>query len=1123
MKRMIGVALLLSLLLAGGLAAQTASGTILGTVRDATGAVVAGASIAIVNQETGLRRELASGSGGEYEAPNLPLGPYAVTVKVSGFKTVERSGVTLLVDQKARLDFTLQVGDVAETVNVVEQAPLIKSSSSELGETVLPRVVRELPLNGRNYVQLVHLTAGVTTGQQGGNIEGAGAFVPRGTGSFNANGHRGQNNNFLIDGIDNNESWINTTILQPPIEAIQEFKVYTANFPAELGRATGGVVNVQVRSGTNDLHGSAYDYLRNSALDARNFFDRRTAVNERRLPNFVQNQFGATAGGPIKRNDWFFFTDYQGMRQRLGLSVVTTVPSTAQKSGDFGATRIFDPVTTRPDPADPTRFLRTQFENNRIPAARIPRPSQNLLLLYPAPNVAGVTNNHFFGPSLGRNDNQFDVRSDKIVTSRNNLFLRVSYGVTDTALPGAIPAPAGLPFTTGQYVASDTGQRADGADFRLASWGGALSDTHIFRPSLINEFRVGFSRFDLNALPADMSLPVGTAVGIRGTSEVIPPFSGGLPGVRPSGFAMLGVNTPIPSIFQNTNYQLDQNVTWLRGRHSTKFGFHVIRRHQNLYEAQPPGRGFFDFSPDFTNLPGAAGTGNSMASLLLGYPSRITRDILFGSFGLRAWEWAWFVQDDFKLTPRLTLNLGLRYELFPPLTEAGDRIVNFNFDRSAPALNLFANRNGVNQYAGRSVDKSNWGPRFGFAYDVFGGGRTVVRGGYGISYDSVHYAGQGGLGRNAPFEPSQDFNPGSLNVGLNLSDGVPVPAFVALSDTATLNRVGGSIRTVDLDTRIASAQHWSLNVQQEVRRGLVAEAAYVGTRGLHLFSNYNLNQPDPGPGGLGPRRPFRQLPNVATISFTGYFGASTYHAAQFKVTQHIASGFELLAVYTVAKSIDDAISGSSGQRNRNGGYQDINNRRASRAASTFDVPQRFVASALYELPVGKGKRWGSDLAPALDRLIGGWQLNTITTLQGGFPFTPTLAANGLNNGNWQLPNRVGNGAIPAAERRPQRWFNTSIDPRDSGRAFEAPAPFQFGNSGINILRGPGLATVDFSLFKNIPVRERMKVQLRMEAFNFFNRANFALPIFNLGLATAGTINQTVTTSRQIQVVGKFEF
>lgn len=1113
--------LLLALLSTIGLQAQSASGTFLGVIKDPSGAAVPNATITIVNKDTGFRRELTSSATGEYEAPYIPLGNYTITVKAQGFRTVDRTGLNLQIDQKARVDITVAVGDVAETISVVEAAPSVKADSSEFGDVIQKRQVQELPLNGRNYVQLVHLQPGVTTGQQGGNIEGAGAFVPRGTGSFNAIGQRSQNNNFLVDGIDNNESWINSTVLQPSVEATQEFKVYIANPPAEFGRSSGGIVNLQIRSGTNEFHGSVYNYLRNSALDARDFFQRRTAASQRRIPAFRQNQYGVTAGGPIIKNNWFFFGDYQGLRQGRGLNVVSIVPTVAQKAGDFGTTNIFDPLTNTPDPSSPGLFTRTPFTNNRIPESRVPRPARLLTNLYPDPN-SGV-NQFFFSPNRIQRDDTFNIRTDKVLLeNKNNIFARVSRGFNFADLPGALPRPANPGFAMGDFAGGDTAQLADAADFNLTTWGGVISDTHIFRPNLLLDTRVGFSRFDLFAVPKDMNIPSARELGIPGVSEALPPFSGGLPAIRPAGFAFLGANTPIPSISVNTNYQANANLTYLKGKHSIKTGWQTIRRHLNFFESQDPARGFFNFNGEFTNNSRGAG-GSPIASLLLGFPTQITRATLFGSFGLRGWENAWYVQDDFKVNRRLTLNLGLRHEIFLPLTEVAGRLANFNFDPADPAPSLIPALGG-DKYAGRAKDNNNFAPRVGFAYSLTDKSKTVLRGSFGIHYVSVHYAGQGALGRNVPFMPIQNFAPGSLNVGRNLTDGIPIPSFNPLRTAAQVQAAAlagqvGTVQAVDRDTKFTKSLQWGFNIQHELKSGLLFDIGYLGSRGLNLFSAYNLNQAQPGPGSIPSRRPIQALNQIANINFLGYYGASTYHGLLTKVQKTFQNGTSLMAVYTWGKSIDDSISGSSGQSNRVGGYQDINNRRQARAPSTFDVPHRLVISGVYELPFGKGRKMLSSGNAVVNGLVGGWQLNTIATIQSGFGITPTMAASNLNNaGAYQLPNRICNGNLPGNERTITRWFDTSC--------FVAPPALTYGNSGLNIVRGPGLQQVDLAFLKNfgLSFREGARVQFRAEAFNIANRANFRNPNFNIGVPAGGTITQTLTGfGRQVQLVLKVEF
>jgi hypothetical protein len=670
-------------------------------------------------------------------------------------------------------------------------------------------------------------------------------------------------------------------------------------------------------------------------------------------------------------------------------------------------------------------------------------------------------------------------------------------------------------------VGGDTAQLADAADFRLTTWGAVVSDTHIFRSNLLLDTRIGFSRFDLYAVPKDMNINSAQALGISGVNEAVPPFSGGLPAIRPTGFAFLGANTPIPSISQNTNYQISGNLTYIRGRHSIKGGWQTIRRHLNFFESQDPARGFFNFNAEFTNNTAGQG-GSPIASLLLGYPTQITRATLFGTFGLRGWEHSPYIQDDIKITRRLTLNLGLRYELFLPLTEVAGRLANFNFSPTDPAVSLIPALGQSDDYAGRTVDTNNFGPRIGFAYTLTPAGRTVLRGSYGMHYVSVHYAGQGSLGRNVPFMPIQNFSPGSLFVGRNLSDGIPIPTPTALDTAAKLQAAAvagqvGQVNAVEPDTKISNSLQWGLDLQHEIGGGLMLDVAYVGVRGLNLFSAYNLNQAQPGTGAVASRRPLQPISNIAVINFYGYFGASTYHGLQTKLQKLWKDGSSFMVAYTFGKSIDDAISGSSGQFNRVAGYQNINDRRSARGPSTFDVAHRMVLSAVYELPFGRGRRFGSDAGTALNLLAGNWQLNSIATFQSGLPFTPTMAASNLNNaGAYQLPNRTCQGALPSDQRGVNRWFDTNC--------FVAPPPFAYGNSGINILRGPGLSQVDLAVLKNIPLTERIRSQFRVEAFNIANRANFRLPNFNIGVPAGATITNTLTGfGRQVQLVAKVDF
>ncbi len=1062
-------------------------GSISGTVFDVSGGPAPLANLTLVHQESGLRLELAAGPDGNYQAENLPAGSYTVTARSHGANGTARLNLVVHDGERVKLPISLSTG----------WAPL---ESKEL---------RELPLNGRNYLDLVRDASGITPGEQGGDIEGYGPYAPRGNESFNSNGQRGQNNNFVIDGMDNNESWRLGVILQPSIEAIEQVNLVTTYIPSDLGHTAAAVVSVQTQSGQNDFHGSAYDYLQNSALDARNFFD------QLRKPGLVGNQFGGSFGGPIRKNDWFFFGDLELLRQRQGLTVISTVPTAAEKAGDFGATPIYDPLSI--SESSPGVFVRQQFPGNQILPSRITQVARNLVGLYPDPNLPGDVNNYLFTPSLINNDNRFDFRSDKVLTTRSTLFVRVSYGSQDGQSPGSMLAPSGTQLPAGSFTGSDITQYANDANTSLTAWGGVISHTFTVRPNLINELRAGIARFDLNASPQDGSVNASTALGIPGLT------AGGLPDVRPSGYAELGAAEPVPFDIRTTNFQVEDNVLWTTGRHAWKFGFQVIRRHADGFASQWSDRGAFSFTPDYTSQPGVLGTGNSIASLLLGYPSEEQRDVQFAPFHLRGWEWSGFVQDQIRIGRRLTIEAGLRYSLYPPVTEADNQMVNFNFQRHAPALDQFAGQGGVNQYAGRSFNKLAFAPRIGFALNLAGDGRTVLRGSFSTVYDPGAYVAQGVLAQNPPFASRQDIFNGSLLVGPNLADGLPSPAPVALLTPAILNSVGGAIYAVEQESWTPYVDEWGLSLQQRLRPGLTLEIGGTGSMGMHLYEMFNNNQPDPGPSVFAARRWLWYAPNLSRLDFVNFAGGSTYYGGEMKITKQSSSGLQLQASYTYAKAEDDATEPFTDQQSRPAGPQNILDFWAVRSASPFDITQRLVAMAFYDLPFKNGSGQGCGRSRLLCAALANWQASAVVTIQSGFPFTPELATNGLNNGGYQLPNRVDNGFLPSGQRSYLHWFNTSLDPADPNHAFETPPLYQYGNAGYDIVRGPGLATANVALARSFSLTERLRLRARVEAFNLLNRANFALPNRILGVESSGVISHTATPPRQIQLALRTEW
>ncbi len=1057
-------------ILAASVAAAPGGGSISGTVVDFTGAPAPRASLTLIHQQSGLRVGVVADQTGKYQATGLPPGPYAVTATSHDEDATTRLNALIQEDEPLNLPIALPAG---------------RSALHSDG-------LHQLPLEAPSYLDLVRAAAGVTPGQQGGNIEGYGPYGFRGNSSLNANGQRGQHNNFTIDGIDNNEIWTQGAVLEPPLEAIDSVNLTAGYLPAELGHSAGAAVGVRTRQGQSRFHGALFEYFRNSALDAPNLFDKGGQ------PGLVQNQFGGSLGGPVHGSGWFFFADADILRQRQGLTVTSTVPSAAQKAGAFGAVPIYDPLSITQ--TSPGVFARQQFAGNLIPASRISSPSRSLIGLYPDPNLPGLADNYLYTPDLIRNSDRFDGRSDKLIGGRNAVSVRLSYGRLEGRSPSSLPGLAG----------SDSLQHADGASTSQTAWGGGVSHSFVVRPTLTNELRAGITRFDLNANPLDQALNASTTLGIPGLGP------GGLPDVLPTGYAQLGAAEPLPLSVRTAGYQLEDQLLWTGGRHAWKFGLQAVRRQAEGTASDWSSRGTFSFTPDYTSQPGVDGTGNSIASLLTGYPSEVRREIQYQQFRLRGWEWAGFVQDHIRVAPWLMIEAGVRYTLCPPVTEADNRMVNFNLERLTPALNQFAGQGGVNEYAGRSYNTHAIAPRIGFALTLSSDGSTVLRGGYSTDYDTGAYLSQGSLARNPPFAARQDFFTGSLQVGSSLADGLPPAPPMALTTPALLNEVGGAIYAADPRPYTSDAEQWGLFLQQRLGKALMLEIGGTASMGAHLYSSYNVNQPDPDWTPFANRRWLWYAPNVSRIDYLSFAGGSTYYGSQFKITRRSASGVQFQASYTFAKAEDDSNAPSSAQASRPDGPQNLNHVRDIRSASSFDVAHRAVLTAVYDLPFKAGSGF-------LHAALANWQTSAMIVVQSGFPFTPELAVNGLNNGGFWLPNRIGDGSLPASQRSYLEWFNTSLSPADPNRAFVTPPLYQYGNAGYNSVRGPGMATVDVALARGFALGEKLRVQARVEAFNLLDRANLALPNRILGVSSSGVSSHTVTSARQLQLAIRTEW
>jgi hypothetical protein len=1035
------------------------TGTLSGTVWDAWGDPVPLAEVTLIDH-AGLRRSLLAGQTGRYSAQDLPAGPYTIVVTSPAFGV---HSSTALVEE----------GEIVD-------APVIL--------TLTPEAL-DPPALGRSYLDSLRDKAEITTGQQGGDIEGYGPYGARGNLSLNSIGQRGQDNNFLVDGIDNNENFVRSSILVPSPEAISSVSLAAGYIPAEFGHETGASVNLQTHSGSNEFHGSIFEDFQNSALDSRNFFDGA------QKPGLVGNLFGGSAGGAIRPNDWFWFADVEAQRVNQGLTVISTVPTVAEKSGDFGSIAIFNPLTLAPSG---NGFTRQPFSGNQIPASLIPQASQNLIDLYPNPNLPGSADNYRFTPTAVNNNERFDVRSDKLLP-RGKIFVRL------TGERQALQSPGAFPLSGGGYAGSDLTQQANAAQTNTTAWGAVVGYNIALRPQLVNDLRVGAAGIHLQSVADDQGINASAVTGIPGLG-----FNG-LPSISPTGFTSLGAAEPTPLALREANEQVDDTVSWITGRHSFKFGVQTILRQTDGTATEFTDRGTFYFTPDYTGIPGTA-EGDSMASLLLGFPTEARRDVQFQPYHLRAWELSGFAQDQIRLFGRLTLQAGVRYSLLPPLTEANNRMVNFNFVRDTPALNQFAGQGGVNDYAGLDFYKGAVAPRVGFALEL--GRSTIVRGGFSKDYDTGSVLAQGILARNPPYAASQDLVNGTYQVGPNITAGLPAPAPVSLLNSALLNSVHGSIYAIQPQNNLPYADDWSVFIEQRLRPKLALEAGLASSMGVHLFATYDANQPYPTPYESTDYYP--EQPYTSRVEYLAMGGGSTYYGGQIKLAGELAPGLQVLMSYVYSKEIDDSIAPFTDPESRPNGPQYLYSPREQRSPSPFDITQRAVLSAHYDLPF-KSVSGATGARSLTSMLFADWRVSGLVTIQTGFPFTPELAVNSLNTGGFQLPNRSGNGALASGQRSYLQWFNTSLDPSTPGDAFQVPALLQYGNSGFDILRGSGLATVDTALSRMFRVNERVRLELRGEAHNLQNRTNLALPDRFLGVESSGVISHTITPARQVQL------
>jgi Carboxypeptidase regulatory-like domain len=1082
------------------LRAQVERASIVGKITDSTGAPMVGVEVTVTNDATNTSVRVTSDDAGAYTAVNLIPGSYSVNASQKGFRPVVFRNFVLQVGQSARLDISMELGSVEQTVEVTGALPLLQTENASVGQVIERAAVNELPLNGRNFVQLAILAPGVSgldyaqpgtinTGKRPDELR------PGGT-ALQANGALSQSNEVLLDGIDNTEMVSQTFVVRPAVEGIQEFKVLTNNPGAEYSRSVGAVVVVTTKSGSNQFHGSLFEFLRNEKLDARNFFARSDAPK----PPFKLNQYGASLGGPglfpkyNGRNRTFFFLNYEGYREVFGDTQLQTVPVAQIRTGNFsGVKAIYDPLTTRPNPAGGAN-IRDRFPNDTIQASRFDRLGAGMVNLWPLPQRPGLANNYVANPIKQSSIHRGDGRIDHQLSPRDALFFRFSADWSGMTIPDTFN------HDIGGNEASFAGDDNVKGRSLVSAW------TRSFTPRTIGDFRYGYTQFNMSLLPTTLTNPLWQTIPGRQTDD---PYQPSAPIVGTTGYAGLGNARSTPLIRDEKMHEIVANITSLKSNHDLKYGVD-LRFRTSGETASPPGESAFGrwvFDGTYTTNPASpSGTGETIASMLLGYPQAVRRDVFLGKTGtLRTDELNFFARDEWRVTNKLTLNLGLHYEINTAFTEANNKWVNFN---PATGQQLIAGQNGVSATANINTDYNAWSPRVSFAYQV--DKKTVVRSGYG-----VFYFPQGNAGTNIRQfrQPPFDF---VVNIPFSgndvpttkATDGFPI---VNTSPNLKQGPARFALKGVTPNFRNGQMQQFNFSVQREVARDMVATIGFIGSAGAKLYWSRNLNQPDPGPGAIDPRRPYFSLyPGVTGISWLESSGNSFFSSLQTSFEKRFSGGFYLLANWTWSHALDN-VGGDGGA---NGPIpQDPRNRRADWASSNSDVRHRVNVAATYQLPFGVGHKHAS--GGALGQVIGGWEMGGLSVLQSGLPYTVTVSGSPSNTGAGSRANPVpGVNPIPA-DQNINEWFNPA--------AFTAPPAFTWGTLGRNSLNAPRLYNLDFSVSRKFKFGESRELQFRSEFFNGLNHPQFGLPSATAGVGGAGTITSTQRANRQIQFALRFAY
>lgn len=1035
--------------------AQVDRATLTGVVRDPSDAVLPKAKVTVTSLATGVASTVTTTNEGVYLVVNLTPGDYLVQVEAAGFQRYEQT-VNLELGARSRLDLSLAVGSIGETIKVEGVTPLLSTESAVLGTVVDSTEIDRLPLAIRNWDDLLSMVPGVQsdryTEQSGGTSAGR-------TGGVSVHGNRSLQNNFLLDGVANNSFSTNvqeltTQLSRPSVDAIDEFKVVTSPYAAEYGWSPGAAIIVNTKSGTNRVRGTVYDFYRDDRMDTINYFAK--AANQPKATN-KQNQFGGNLGGPILRNRMFFFADYEGTRIKQGVLRTGNVMTEAQRRGVF-TSAIRDPLTGQP------------FPNNTIPAERIDPVAAAIMRLVPLPNASGA-NNFIRQPNVEDESDRYMVRVDLPFGSSNNVFLRYIGSNRVRFVPGWF------------------GGVLDGTS--TSAWGRNFLDSHaavggwnkVLGSSLVNESRVSYARGTNDGQQDPFGQSGMDQIGFRGVPND-PRVAGGIVGIDMDGHIRLGSPNFMPKFQHTSQVQWLNTTTWMKGRHQFKFGIDLMMPMTNEYFDVAPTRGNLRFQATFT--------GHAYGDFLLGYPNRAELTNVF-VVTQQLWSSSFYLQDDWKPSDKLTLNLGLRYDFMPPATEKDNRMA--NFDPAGSGRLVFAKDGSLADRALVNPDKNNFAPRVGAIYRI--NDKTLLRGGYGVFFNQFERIGS---------EDQLALNPpGLLNIQVNSASGATTPVFFmrdgfpsSYLDPSNLVIRNLKLRAAMQDSPRTMVQQFGGGIERELAGNMVVSADAVGSFTRHLAVLRNLNQPLPGTRDANGPVPYPDFGNIQTREMSG---EANYKGMDLSFEKRFGDGYGYRASYTIGEARDQApehLNASSGRA------QNTRDLESWEGPSDFDIRHRFVANFIVELPFGEGKKLLQEGVAA--HLLGGWSVSGIYSARSGRAFTVTQGNNNVGADQTGLPNLTGD---PTGAKTVQQWFNPA--------AFTQVPSGTFGNAGRNILRGPGWITFDMSLQRRITFTERINTTIRADVFNVFNRANFGLPAANVAGANAGVISTLAGDPRVMQL------